>query len=401
MQRTAVMMIALLTTLISTAQESGQSNSLFTNSADNLLSSDGRLTIGGYAQIDYNQPFGSETHYNGKLDIHRLVMLFGYNFSERTSFVTEIEFEHVTEVYVEQAFLQHRITDGITFRGGLMLIPMGIINEYHEPTTYNGVERPVIDSYLAPTTWREIGFGFTGVLLAPSIKYQAYLVNGFNSYNGSGTLNGSNGFRKGRQKGAESIMSHPNFTFKTEYFGIRGLNLGASGYFGNTSSSLFNGISKSDEAALTRSDSSIVGIVMTGLDGRFTRGGLSLRGQLYHTIISNSERYNSFTGQAGSPNDLGSQMNGYYIEASYNIFRGIESTDYELIPFIRYSNYNTHHRVDKSLMANTSYQKTIITTGAGIKLSNGAVIKCDIQLIKPESASTFSKTFNAGIGVMF
>lgn len=401
MQRITVFIIALLTTVISTAQESGNSNNIFTNSADNLLSSDGRLTIGGYAQIDYNQPFGSDTRYNGKLDIHRLVMLFGYNFSDRTSFVTEIEFEHVTEVYVEQAFLQHRITDGINFRGGLMLIPMGIINEFHEPTTYNGVERPVIDSYLAPTTWREIGFGFTGVLLAPSIKYQAYLVNGFNSYNGNGILNGSSGFRKGRQKGAESIISHPNFTFKTEYFGIRGLNLGVSGYFGNTSSSLFNGISKTDETAVARADSSIVGIAMAGLDGRFTRGGLSLRGQLYYTIISNSEGYNSFTSVAGTPNDLGSQMTGYYIEASYNLFRSMESTDYELIPFIRYSNYNTHHRVDESLTANSSYHKTIITTGAGMKLSNGAVIKCDIQLIKPESASSFSKTFNAGIGVMF
>lgn len=401
MQRTLLIITALLSTVTIGAQESENSNSFFTNSADNLLSSDGRLTIGGYAQIDYNQPFGSDTRYNGELDIHRLVMLFGYNFSERTSFVTEIEFEHVTEVYIEQAFLQHRITDGINFRGGLMLIPMGIINEFHEPTTYNGVERPVIDSYLAPTTWREIGFGFTGVLLGPSIKYQAYLVNGFNSYNGNGMLGGSGGFRKGRQKGAESIISHPNFTFKTEYFGLRGLNLGVSGYFGNTSSSLYNGITRSDEGAVARADSSIVGIAMAGLDGRFTRGGLSLRGQLYYTIISNSERYNSFTGETGTPNDLGSHMSGYYIEASYNLLRGIESTGYELTPFIRYSNYNTHHRVDESLTANSSYHKTIITAGAGLKLSNGAVLKCDIQLLKPESAGSFSKTFNAGIGVMF
>lgn len=111
------------------------------NSIQNILSGNGakRVTIGAYGQIDYNQPFNDTTRSNGNLDVHRMVLFMGYQFNDKVQFATEIEFEHVSEVFVEQAFLNYKINDKINFRGGLMLIPMGIINEYHEPTTYNGV----------------------------------------------------------------------------------------------------------------------------------------------------------------------------------------------------------------------------------------------------------------------
>ena len=184
-----------------------------TNIANGMLISDRKLNIGGYAQIDYNQTFGNNTHYNGKLDAHRLVLLFGYRFTNKLSFVTEIEVEHVKEVYVEQAFLNYALNTYINFRGGLLLIPMGIINEYHEPPTFNGVERPLIDAFIVPTTWREIGLGITGTIPEISMRYQAYLVNGFKSYqDGNVYISGKSGLRSGRQKGAESFITFPNFT---------------------------------------------------------------------------------------------------------------------------------------------------------------------------------------------
>lgn len=391
----------LLISLALVGQEKGGGQPDYQNSAEKMLASDSKLSIGGYAQIDYNQPFGGDTRYNGTLDVHRLVILFGYSFNEKTSFVTEIEFEHVSEVYVEQAFLQHSLTNNISFRGGLMLIPMGIINEYHEPPSFNGVERPVIDNYLAPTTWRELGFGFNGVFPSQSLKYQLYIVNGFKSYDDGATLNGSNGLRKGRQKGAESFMSSPNFTFRTEYFGIRGLNLGLSGYFGKTSSTLFNGVGRSDKMIIETADSSVVGVSMVGLDARYSRGGLKLRGQYYFTSLTNSGAYNIFTADNGTSNDLGSKMTGFYAELAYNLFRHIESSDYELIPFFRYSVYNTHHEVDDAITLNENYHKTILTTGLGFKLSPGSMLKTDMQFIKSGAGETYSKTFNAGIAVMF
>lgn len=401
MRRAFILAGLVLTSVFLQAQTSVPDGSGYQNLADKLLSSDSKLTIGGYGEVHYHQPFSSDTRMNGELDVHRMVMLFGYQFSDRTQFITELEFEHVSEVYVEQAFIQHRLSRVFNLRAGLLLIPMGIVNEYHEPTTFNGVERPLIDNKIAPSTWREVGAGFSGSIQPVTLKYQAYVVNGFNGYDGTAKLNGKNGLRGGRQKGASSYISSPNFTGKVEYYGIRGLNVGLSGYFGNTQSKLYDGIDKNDQAALAKADSSVVGISMIGLDARYRMQGLQLRGQFYRASLSNADEYNRFAATPGKLIDLGSVMTGYYLEAGYNVFRHIDQTNTELIPFIRLEGYDTHAEVPANITRNDSYQVFAITTGLTLKLAQGAVLKTDLQLVKPEGADSYSKVFSAGFGVMF
>lgn len=373
---------------------------VYQNSAEKILASSGKLNIGGYAQLDYNQPFGGEVRRNGMLDVHRLVMLFGYRFNEKTQFVTEIEYEHVSEVYVEQAYLQYSINRFVNFRAGLMLIPMGIINEYHEPPTYNGVERPHIDNVVAPTTWRELGAGFSGNLIDASLRYQAYIVNGFSSYNGSAKIGGKNGLRGGRQKGAESFLSSPNFAAKIEYYGVRGLNLGLSYYHGNTQSSLYSGIKDGDNTAIERADSSVVGIKMLGADARYNLAGFQLRGQYYLNFIDNTEKFNRFTAANGKNNDLGSSQTGWYAELAYDLFRNTQLKS-SLLPFIRYEKYNLHQSIANGFTENPSYKNTIISTGLGWKITPQAALKCDVQFVKSEADNSYNKIFNAGVGVMF
>jgi hypothetical protein len=399
--RSILVIAVLLTAVWVKGQDIDSLSNLYNNSADNLLLKDSRLVVGGYGEVHYNQPLAAGQKEIGKMDVHRVIMLLGYNFNERTQFVSELEFEHVSEVYVEQAFLQYKLGRYINFRGGLMLVPMGIVNEYHEPTTFNGVERPVIDTYIAPTTWREIGFGITGVILPAYLKYQAYVMNGFNSYDGTARLNGKSGLRGGRQKGAESYISAPNFTGKVEYFGIRGLNVGLSAYLGNTSSTLYDGVDKADAVAMARADSSVVGISMVGLDSRYSLGGFQLRGQLYYAGLSNTDQYNVFTASpGGGSNDLGSALSGYYIEAAYNVLRSLE-TEKQLVPFVRYAQLNTQMRAEEMVTVNPANKKTVVTTGLTFSLTPGAVVKTDVQLIRPADTGTFTATFNAGIGVMF
>ncbi|HAT63501.1 MAG TPA: hypothetical protein DCS66_02720, partial [Flavobacteriaceae bacterium] len=112
------------------------------NAAQRILSGNyGKaVTVGAYGEMTYNQPESD----NGELDVQRLVLLFGYKFNDKTQFVTEVEFEHVEEVFIEQAFVNYAVGDNLSLRGGLMLVPMGIVNEFHEPTTFNGVERPEV-----------------------------------------------------------------------------------------------------------------------------------------------------------------------------------------------------------------------------------------------------------------
>lgn len=372
------------------------STNIYQNTANRMMEADRKLTIGGYAQVDYNQPINSETYNNGKLDVHRMVLMFGYKFNSRTQFITELEVEHVKEIYAEQAFLDYRINNFMNLRAGLMLIPMGIVNEYHEPPTFMGVERPMLDKYIVPSTWREIGTGITGNIVNANIKYQAYIMNGFSSYNDGATLRGVDGLRKGRQKGAESFMSTPNFTGKIEYYGFSGLNLGLSGYIGDTQSSLYNGLDKNDEDAIAQADSSVVGVSMIGLDARYSKKGLQVRGQLNYANISNTEAYNT-----QSDTDLGSALFGYYVEAGYNVFQNAGNIKTELIPFIRYSEFDTHHKVAGELQKNEKYDRTVITTGLGWKVASGAIFKVDMQFLKTAASDNYVTAFNAGIGIWF
>ncbi|MFC2107482.1 hypothetical protein ACFLRY_04005 [Bacteroidota bacterium] len=375
---------------------SSQDNQTEVNAAGLLSSKNEKLTIGGYAQIDYNQPIKQGQILNGKLDVHRMVMLFGYKFNDRIQFITEIELEHVKEIFVEQAFVSYKINSWLNLRGGLMLVPFGIINEYHEPPSFNGVERPSVDKYIVPTTWREIGIGFAGNILKSGLKYQLYLMNGFVSYNGSGTLDGKNGLRKGRQKGAESIISSPNVAARLEYYKFSGLTLGVSGYFGKTQSTLFKDVEKENAIDKSTADSSIVGISMFGADIRYNIKGIMLRGQITYGKFSNTADYNSFTG-----NDFGSSMIGYYIEAAYDVFKNCKKVNSQLIPFIRYENYNTQNTVSGGITKNAAYHREEITAGLGWKPVSGVAFKADYQLFRFKGENIFAQQFNAGIGIWF
>ena len=392
-----IMTISLLLTVCLSAY--GQSNKdtlASVNSSIRMMQNEKKLTIGGYAQVDYNQPIESGKIINGNLDVHRMVLMVGYKFNNRIQFITEIEIEHVKEVFVEQAFLNYRVNQWLNLRGGLMLIPMGIVNEYHEPPTFNGVERPAVDYYIVPTTWREIGIGIAGRISKATLQYQLYIVNGFLGYDGNGKLNATNGLRKGRQKGAKAISATPNITGKLEYYGVPGLNIGVSGYFGLTQTTLKNNLTTSDDLAVSQADSSVVSVSMFGLDGRYTIKGIFLRGQFNYVLFDNSAAYNTFTGQ-----DLGSSMIGFYAEVAYNVFHECRNLKSQLLPFIRYENYNTQNSVEGSLKQNNIYHREEIIAGIGWKPVNGVAIKADFRFVRPKTADKFSIVFNAGIGLWF
>jgi len=354
------------------------------NAVNTILSSKNSkgITIGGYGQVDYNQPEGK----NGKLDVHRFIIFLGYKFSDRVQFVTEIEFEHVKELFVEQAFLSYNVSNNFNIRGGLMLVPMGIVNEYHEPTTFNGVERPNVDKSIVPSTWREIGIGVSGRFNEVSLRYQAYVFNGFASVNNGKVLGGSNGLRNGRQKGAESIINTPNFSAKIDYYGISGLRLGLAGYFGRTQA----------EDDVQDIDGADLGITMVGLDARYIHKRFSARGQFIQAILTDTEAYNILY-----ETDLGSELKGWYAEAAYNLLP--LSKEQKLDAFLRYEQYDTHAATqDANIARNLAYNRNEWTLGLSYHVADGAVVKADYQFF--DNALENNKTkgqLNLGFGVWF
>ncbi len=374
-----ILFVAIVATSISFSQQQDEQLNIAQSQLLNLADLQSGLTIGGYGEINYND-FDSGP---SELDVKRLILLFAYKFDDRVSFITEIEYEHVKEVYIEQAWLNYALADNTNIRAGLLLVPMGIINEYHESTTFNGVERPTLDNKIVPTTWREIGMGIAGRIPELSMKYQAYVMNGPLSYNGSYMLKGSNGLRDGRQKGAESQGSDANFAARLDYFGLLGLRLGASYYTGKTQTS--------DKSIM----GSQIGVNMLGFDARYLKNNFSARAQFINAFLSNTEKYN-----LAGDKDLGSKMGGYYLEAAYNMLPmgAIQRLDL----FVRYENLNQHKEVEGQLKKNLALHRKEWTFGVSYHLSRGSVFKIDYQSKSTALETSKAKgQFNMGIGIFF
>lgn len=377
-------------TFAQTAKDSLTSgNQIQKNAAQTLLSGNfgKKVTLGAYGEITYNQPESD----NGELDVQRLVLLLGYNFNEEVQFVSEIELEHVEEIFVEQAFINYAVGDNVSLRAGLMLVPMGIVNEYHEPTTFNGVERPGIDNTIVPTTWREIGVGVAGRFQEASFGYQLYVFNGFKSTVSdgegglSGFLSGKNGLRGGRQKGIQSTVDSPTLSVKADYYGIPGLRMGLSGYFGKTQAA--------DE--IENISGSTIGISMLGFDLRYAFKKFTARGQFIYAALSDTEAYNLATGE-----NLGSALQGFYVEGAYNLLP--LAAKQKLFAFARFEQYDTHASTQGSLVRNDAYNRRDITTGLSYHIAPGVVVKGDYQFKDNAlSGDGVDDLLNFGIGVWF
>ncbi len=359
-----------------------------------LESKEGNLLMGAYGEVQYEQPFGNNTKYNGAMDAERMVLLFGYKFDSKTSFISEIEIEHIKEVYLEQAFLNYQAKPWLNVQAGLLLIPMGLMNAYHEPTIFNGVNRPTIANALYPSTWREIGAGFAGNIPNAALRYQLYAVNGPMGYNNGAKLDGNKPLRGARQKGAQVTMTAPDLSAKINYYGIKGFDIGLAGYFGTTESNLYSNIDRDSAAQLATADSSVIGIQMVGLDFRYQSKKFQAKGELFYSTFSNTDAYNTFTNR-----DLGSSIFGYYGELGYDI-SSILGMKKKLVPFVRYSEYNTHQSVNSGMIANKAYDRTVLTTGFSFFLNQSVVVKADYQNFS-DAINNQQHQFNTGIGFWF
>jgi hypothetical protein len=189
-----------------------------------------KTTIGGYGELHYNS-ISSDAGDSDEIDFHRFVLFFGHEFSDRVRFFSEFELEHSLagdgapgEVELEQAYAEFALTDNTFAKTGLFLLPVGILNETHEPTTFYGVERNDVESIILPSTWWEAGAGLHG-RLGNGISWDANMHSGL-----AIPTTGGSAFRvrSGRQKVAEADASDWAYTARLKYTGMRGLELSAS-----------------------------------------------------------------------------------------------------------------------------------------------------------------------------
>jgi len=189
-----------------------------------------KTTIGGYGELHYNNLNANDPSRDVEmLDLHRFVLFFGHQFNDRTRFYSEVEIEHAFvadsggdtpgEVEIEQAFIEFDLRQNLYAKAGVFLIPVGILNETHEPDTFYGVERNDVESIIVPSTWWEGGAGLNG-RWGSGWNWDLAFTSGLQM-----PTTGSNAFRvrSGRQKVAKAVASDGAVTGRLRYLGVPGL----------------------------------------------------------------------------------------------------------------------------------------------------------------------------------
>jgi hypothetical protein len=341
--------------------------------------------ISGYMDFHFNKPEAGD----GVLDFHRFVLIFNHSFTSRIRFVAELEVEHAFvegleeagELELEQAYVDFLLTRGFNVRAGMLLVPMGIINERHEPPVFHGVERPFVDTVIIPTTWFDGGAGVHGEV-GRGFRYRAYVMAPLDALE----FSAEEGIRNGRQKGSQSNIRNPAFAGRSEYVGIHGLTLGASAWSGKSSfqTPLID----------TR-------VNVAEADVRYRRNRLELRGEFAQVWISDAERLNTLSGQlTGVSPNVAKALRGFYGEGAYRVWDHGPARD--LVTFVRYENFDTQFRMPAGFVPLKEFDRDAWVAGATYYPDPDVAVKIDYVWQRSQSSVIRSpNSLNIGLGWWF
>lgn len=381
-------------------QQQAQIDSL----ADQVESSEGKAggarwydktTLGGYAEAYFKRVDGAKDEF----DAYRFVMFLGHQFSDKVRFGSEIEIEHayvrdndtdqscvVTDVNedgvlapgevvcgttstktsngyvaVEQLFLEYQYLPNHAVAAGQLLVPVGIINETHEPDTYYGVFRPTVEREIIPTTWFETGLLASGDVV-PGLSYDVMVSSGLKAADGK--------FKDGRQRGSKADGSDLAYTTRVTYTGIPGLEAGVSYH---------------KEADMSQGTPKVVGEDLEGelIESHvaFTKGAFGLRALAAQWDMNDNALL--------AADQKRSEQKGWYVEPSWKVTPTVGV-------FTRYSEW------DNEDADSVSSQWEEINVGVNYWIAERAVVKADLQRRDdPVNANEDQDGFNLGVGWSF
>jgi DtxR family Mn-dependent transcriptional regulator len=345
-----------------------------------------RTSLSGYMDFHFNK----EEFADGRLDFHRFVLLVTHSFSPRIRFVGELELEHAFvegleeagELELEQAYVDFLLDRSFNIRAGMMLMPIGIINERHEPPVFYGVERPFIDTVIIPSTWFDVGAGVHGEV-GRGWRYRAFVTAPLNA----AEFNADEGVREGRQKGAESNVGRPAVTGRLEYVGHRGLTLGASAWSG-----------RSGFEFRPRFD---VPVSLVEADARYSRRGYEFRGQFARIWIDNAGPLNDALAlRVGVNPNIGRGLRGVSLEGSRRVLAGTRLG--EIGGFVRYENFDTQYRMPAGYVPLREFDRDAWVFGANFWPDPDVAVKVDYSIVRNQSSVIRApNSFNVGLGWWF
>lgn len=355
-------------------------------------------TLGGYGELHYNDVTynenGEET--SGTLDFHRFILYAGYNFNDWITFRSELELEHTLieaedngeakggEVALEQAYIDLRLQRELGIRAGLMLVPVGLVNPMHEPPTFNGVERPNVEEYIIPSTWRESGIGIYGSTKS-GLSYQLYAMAGL----APNEITGSGGISDAGQSGFKSSTANLALTGRLDYRLGLNTSIGASYFFSQMSSEIEDGSAESiatlDGATFNLVEGHII----------YQKNRFEARGLLVYSGLSKAAELNQAFG-----NNAGKSQFGGYAEVAYDILPFFApGTTQKLKAFGRYETYDTQFTTVQ-IPDNSEFNRNEYTFGLTYKPAPQVAFKADYQLFQSAGDKNIHQ-LNLGVGYNF
>ena len=356
------------------------------------------VSIGGYGEVLYQGYAGAKENGDAsgktaKLDAYRGIIYVGYKFNDKVLFNSEIEIEHGStglagSASLEFAYLDYKLTDNFGLRAGLLLVPVGITNEVHEPPVWLGTIRPRSENKIIPTTWRESGFGFFGE--TETFSYRAYLVNSLDGIGGGSAGSkgfSSSGLRGGRQKGSKAIAENFSAVGRVDYTGTPGLMIGTSLYTG-------------DQGHNSDLNGREVSIGTTIWEGhiKYQGRGFDIQALTALASVDNADKLNEMKGLTGS-GSVGEKMSGWYAQLGYDLLFS-SASEQALLPYVRYEAVNTQVDVPSGYSSSGSKDFNVTTIGLAWKPIGNTVLKTDYEIHSNASSSGINQ-FNVAIGWLF
>ena len=362
------------------------------------------VSIGGYGEALYSNPSssledGTPSGADASVDLLRLVLYFGAKFNDSILFNSEIEYEYVTigegdeecgEVTVEFAYFDFLVRPEVNVRVGFVFVPVGFINERHEPPTYFGTRRPLVEQRILPTTWTEAGAGVFGDI-GSRVTYRAYVTSGLAA--AEGTSSGAEGFtaegiRDGRSKGGQASAEKLAFTGRIDGEPFAGLTVGASFYTVDAGQNI-------DFAGGTLSARTTV----WDAHAEYRWRGLHARALYAETSIDDAADVNLAQGFTGA-DSVGSEQHGWYAEAGYDVLSHVKDCRHELSPYVQYEQLDTQAEVPTGFAANPANDIDELTFGVMWKPISSVAVKLDWTR-QETGARTGLDEVNLSLGFMF
>lgn len=333
-----------------------------------LAQTEPSVSIGGYGELHYNNlDTGKE------IDYHRFVLYFGHAFTDNLSFYSELELEHALagdgapgEIELEQAFVQWDFSPSHRARAGMMLVPVGFLNETHEPDTFYGVERNAIEKNVVPTTWWEAGASLSGEL-TPRLKYDLMLHSGLALNLDHPLADKQTSIRSGRQKVSEASAEALAYSGRLQWQPSANLRIGGTLQYQAdlTQGSIASGV--------TNIDGLLIESHLEAFAGPFSLRALYASWHLDDAINALNQ---------GSQKQL-----GWYLEPRFRV-------NDRLGFFARYGEFDLQAAQDTF-----DSQHETVDFGVNYWVHETVVIKADVQRYR--FAGETNRGFNIGVGYSF